>query len=413
MPVQHTSPPPKQAVILAGGRGTRLGALTADRPKPMIEFHGKPFLTYLVEQLRDEGFERVLMLLGYLPGVVQDYFGNGERWGVAIEYSVTGPDDLTVHRLRTATPLLDEQFLLTYCDNYWPLQIDKLWRRFVESGGEALVTVYANRDGYTKDCVLVDDEQLVRVYDRSRSAPDLQGVEIGYAIVNRSVLDLLPAEDALFEEVVYPELARRGRLAAFVTEHRYYSVGSPERLPITAEFLAREPAVILDRDGVLNERPPRAHYVRSWEEFHWLPGTLEALRLFAASGWRVIVVSNQAGVARGELTGEELVAIHDRLVNEAVLAGGRIDAVYNCPHGWEEGCDCRKPRPGMLFRAQKDFNLDLTRVPFVGDDERDQQAAVAAGCIPIAVTPERSLLDVANELLSAKAPPVESAGRAA
>src|SRR5579862_787941 len=186
VPAQHTPPPPKQAVILAGGRGTRLGALTADRPKPMIEFQGKPFLAYLVEQLRDEGFQRVLMLLGYLPEVVQDYFRNGERWGIAIEYSVTGPDDLTVHRLRTAAPLLDEQFLLAYCDNYWPLQIDKLWRRFVESGREALVTVYANRDGYTKDCVLVDDEQLVRVYDRSRSAPDLQGVEIGYAIINRS-----------------------------------------------------------------------------------------------------------------------------------------------------------------------------------------------------------------------------------
>src|SRR5256886_6611329 len=113
---------PTQAVILAGGRGTRLRPITDTRPKPMVEFHGKPFLEYIVEMLRDQGFERILMLLGYLPEVIQDHFEDGARWGVEIAYSVTGADDLTAHRLNVAADHLDPCFLLLYCDNYWPMR---------------------------------------------------------------------------------------------------------------------------------------------------------------------------------------------------------------------------------------------------------------------------------------------------
>jgi len=392
--------PPTQAVILAGGRGTRLGALSATRPKPMIEFHGKPFLEYLIEMLRDQGIDRVLLLLGYLPDVIQDHFGDGRRFGIEIEYSVTGPDDLTGHRLKVARPLLDAHFLLMYCDNYWPLQLERQWQRFREADVDALVTVYSNADGYSKDNVSVGDDGLIHVFDRTRSAPGLRGVEIGYAIVAEQVLDLLPEDDVLFEAAVYPALAERGRLGAFVTEHRYYSVGSPERLSLTDAFLARRPAIILDRDGVINRRPPKAEYVRSWDEFGWLPGAAEALRLLHGAGYTVIVVSNQAGIARGAMTETDLAAINDRLMQETLGLGGRIDAIYYCPHGWDDGCDCRKPKPGMLFRAQHDFDLDLSRTPFVGDDERDAEAADAAGSPSILVSDERSLLDVAHRLVS-------------
>ena len=394
------SGPPTQAVILAGGRGTRLGTLSATRPKPMIEFHGKPFLEYLIEMLRDQGVERVLLLLGYLPEVIQAHFEDGRRLGVEITYSVTEPDDLTGHRLRIARPHLDPSFLLMYCDNYWPLQLDRQWRQFREAGVDALVTVYSNGDGYSKDNVSVGDDGLIRLFDRTRSAPELRGVEIGYAIVAEQVLDLLPEEDVLFEAAVYPALAERGRLGAFVTDHRYYSVGSPERLPLTEAFLARRQAIILDRDGVINRRPPRAEYVRSWNEFEWLPGAAEALRLLHGAGYTVIVVSNQAGIARGAMTEADLAAINDRLTKETLGLGGRIDAIYYCPHGWDDGCDCRKPKPGMLFRAQHDFDLDLSRTLFVGDDERDAEAADAAGSPSILVSREHSLLDIAHDVVS-------------
>src|SRR5690606_35679029 len=216
---------PTQAVILAGGRGTRLRPLTDTRPKAMIEFHGKPFLGYLVEMLRDQGFDRILLLLGYLPHVVIDHFGDGAAYGVEIEYDVTGPDDLTAYRLQHAAARLDDTFLLLYCDNYWPMRFDAMWEAYVASGALAQVTVYDNDDGYTRDGLRVDDDGFVTTYDRTRTQPGLKGVEIGFAILRRDVvLPLLPDEQQLFEDAVYPPLIARRQLHAFRTGHRYYSV---------------------------------------------------------------------------------------------------------------------------------------------------------------------------------------------
>jgi D-glycero-D-manno-heptose 1,7-bisphosphate phosphatase len=262
-----------------------------------------------------------------------------------------------------------------------------------------MITVYANRDGYSRDSVRVGADGFVDVFDRGRTTPDLRGVEISYAIVTRDALDVLPEHDALFEEGVYPALVAQRRLAAFVSEHRYYSVGSPERFPLTEAFFARQPTVLLDRDGVLNERPPRAQYVRGPDEFRWLPGAREALRLLHEAGYRVIVVSNQAGIGRGVMTEGDLAALHAWVGSEARAAGGRIDAFYHCPHDWNAGCDCRKPAPGLLFQAQRDFHLDLTRTPFIGDDPRDGEAASRAGCPFLLASDDTSLLDHVHTLL--------------
>mgnify|MGYP000297670284 CR=1 FL=1 len=394
------SRPPTQAVILAGGRGTRMKPLTNERPKAMIEFHGKPFLEYVLEQLRDQGIERVQLLLGYLPHVITEHFGDGSTMGLEIEYSISEPDDLTSHRVQLVHDRLDDVFLLLYCDNYWPMDLRAMWSTFESHGAPAQITVYANRDGYTRSSVIVGDDGRVEAFDRARTTPDLQGVEIGYAILRKDVVDLLPRDhQELFEVAVYEKLAPEGELYAYWTEHRYYSVGSLERLPLTDAFLAFSPAAILDRDGVLNVRMPRAEYVRSPDEFEWLPGALEALRMLEEAGYKVIVVSNQAGINRGAMTQADLDAVTARMCADAEAAGGHITAFYSCPHDWDEGCICRKPRPGMLFSAQRDHHLDLSRTVFIGDDDRDGEAARAAGCPFEQVDEQRSLLDITRELL--------------
>ena len=396
---------PRQAVILAGGRGTRMQPITNDRPKPMVPILGRPFLEYQIEQLRDQGFERVLLLLGYLPEIVQEHFGDGRRFGVRIEYSVTAPDQLTSSRVATARHMIDPCFLLLYCDNYWPMQMNRLWARFHEAGRPGLITVYSNKDDYSRGSVILDRDGHVRVFDRLRTTPGLREVEISYAILTDLALALLPEQDTLFEEAIYTPLARQGRLTAYVSDHRYYSVGSPHRRPATETFMRREPTVILDRDGVLNRKPPQAQYVRNWSEWEWCPGSLEALRLLREAGYRTIIASNQPGVGRGFMSEADLAAVHGRMKLEAEQAGGRIDAIYYCPHDWNEGCECRKPKPGLLYWAQRDFQLDLTRVPFIGDDERDGTTAAAADCPFYRVTDTRSLLDVTHQLLESKGIP--------
>jgi len=375
----------------------------------MIEIHGKPFLEYLIEMLRDRGINRVLLLLGYLPEVVQRYFGDGSRWGVKIEYSVTPIENETGPRLKAAMSQLDPYFLLMYCDNYWPMPLDKMWKRFseakeVEAKLSAMITVYRNADGYTANNVRVGEDGYVAKYIKGAHSTDLQGVEIGYAFLSKAVVEMLPDSNVSFEATIYPRLAEQHQMLAYVTDHRYYSIGSYRRLPLTEAFFKRIPTVLLDRDGVLNKKPPRAEYVRAWGDFEWLPGAQEALKLFHDAGFRVIVVSNQAGIARGAMTETDLAAIHDRMKEEAAQAGGRIDTIYYCPHGWDDNCDCRKPKPGMLFQAQRDHHLDLTRTFFIGDDERDAAAADAAACPSLLLSGDESLLDVARHIVVSAAP---------
>jgi D-glycero-D-manno-heptose 1,7-bisphosphate phosphatase len=141
---------------------------------------------------------------------------------------------------------------------------------------------------------------------------------------------------------------------------------------------APRPALFLDRDGVLNRLLVKA-YVTRWEEFEWLPAARAALRLAHGAGWLCVVVTNQAGVGRGLQSQQALDAIHARMRREAAAAGGRIAAVYACPHRPEDGCGCRKPQPGLLHRAAAELNLDLTASYLVGDSAADVGAAEAAG----------------------------------
>jgi histidinol-phosphate phosphatase family protein len=131
-----------------------------------------------------------------------------------------------------------------------------------------------------------------------------------------------------------------------------------------------------------------------------MPGALEALARLRDNGYRTIIATNQPGIARGHLSIERLESIHDRMRMDVRAAGGDIAAIYHCPHGWDDGCDCRKPAPGLLFQAQKDFALDLSRHTFIGDDDRDRMAADAAGCSFIQVSDDRPLGRAVDELLN-------------
>ncbi len=390
---------PTQAVILAGGRGQRLHPITEKIPKPMVLFHGKPFLEYMIEYLKKEGFTEVILLVGYLHEKITSYFGDGSKFGINIKYSITDINNETGPRLEAARSMLDPVFFLTYCDNYCPINTQKAWEHFCSQENTlAQITVYSNIDKFTRDNLRVENG-LVSTYDKSRSQDNLSGVDIGFSFMHLEVLDLMPNENLNFEKIVYPKLVQEKKMAAYVTHHRYYSVGSLERLPVTELFLKRDPIILLDRDGVLNKRMAKGEYVTSPDEFQWLSGSIEAITLLKSKGYRVVVITNQAGIARGALTKEELDAIHQKMQNDLQSSGVQIDKIYYCPHGWNEDCFCRKPKPGMLFQAQRDFCFDLSRTYFIGDDERDVEAGEAAGCKTRLLKEGESLLSVVKEVI--------------
>lgn len=141
--------------------------------------------------------------------------------------------------------------------------------------------------------------------------------------------------------------------------------------------------VILDRDGVINHDSEQ--FIKSPDEWRPLPGALESIALLNQWGWRVVVASNQSGIGRGLFGMDTLNAINDKMLKSLAQVGGRLDAIFFCPHSADSTCDCRKPEPGMFIQIGQRFNVDLARVPSVGDSLRDIQATVAAGAQPILV----------------------------
>jgi len=396
----------KQAVILAGGQGQRLRPFTLTNPKPMVPVLGKPFLEHLIFLLKKNGIEEVVILTGYLGEKIKDYFGDGLSFGIKIKYSHTpfknekGEENESGLRLKNAKSLLDEKFLLMYCDNYWPLQLEKLEKFYDEKKADVLTTIFSNKDNSTKNNVLVDKQGYVQKYDRTRQDKDLNGVDIGFFIINKRVLDLLPEKNSHFERDILPGLVSEKKVLAHFTDNKYYSISDTERLKITEKFLEPKKVVFLDRDGVINKKAEQANYIKEWGKFEFLPGAVDSIKELTQRGYNIYLITNQPGIARGSLTKQELDLIHQKMQEELEKNRAKINAIYACPHNWDEGCECRKPKPGLLFQAAKENHIDLTKAVFVGDDERDVQAGQLAGCKTILVNSNTGLAEAMKHIIN-------------
>ena len=396
--------PIRQAVILAGGRGTRLGKLTRSLPKPLVEVAGTPFLSHLLDLIRGEGIEEVLVLTGYLGEKIRDYVGDGSKWGLEITCSQTSSEDDTGLRLAEVSDRLKSRFLLIYSDVYWPLPLEKMARSFDENPQVlALVAAYTNREGITRKNLRVNEANNVQLYDKTRIGAGLTHVDSGYLLCRREIVDYFPSGNFSLEETVYPRLVQDGRMAAFPTEQRHFSIDTPEKIESAEIFFDSGRTVFIDRDGTINRSAARLDYIRTWEAFEFLEGAVEGIRTLKKKGFRVIVVTNQAGIARGEMSLEQVDEIHEKMKEALNRAGAPVDAVYTCPHGWDDGCFCRKPSPGLLYRAANELAFDMSHAVLIGDQPTDLEAAERAGIPGIQVTEEYSLLDVCKSQISSYA----------
>ena len=376
---------PVQAVILCGGLGERLRPLTEDLPKPLAPVGGRPFLEYLICQLREQQVERVLLLTGYYGEKIRDHFGDGAGYGVQIDYS-SGPAGWdTGRRIWEARMMLDGRFLLLYSDNYVPVNIGKLLSVHSASLSAVTLLLHQKQNGNVR----LDGDGGVEVYDSTRSTFGLNYVEIGYMIIERDrVLGAYGVSDVSFSQIL-EKLVKGEQVAGLVSGDSYHSISDLARLKLAEQYLAVKRVLMIDRDGTINKRAPRGEYIGSWSEFHWDLQTVEAMRQLAKKGFRFLVLSNQAGIARGMLKAKMVDEINTRMVSELRKQGVDVIDVYVCPHHWDEGCSCRKPNPGMFFKASRSHLLRMDRTVYVGDDPRDSRAAFNAECLSVLIGPER------------------------
>lgn len=376
---------PQQAAILCGGLGTRMRPLTDTMPKPMVPVNGQPFLAHLVVQLREQGFQRVLLLIGYLGENIRDHFGDGSHWGMSISYSEGPAEWDTGRRLWEAREHLDERFMLLYSDNFVPFSHENLLA-FHEARSPAISLLVQPK---SPGNIRLDKAGWVASYDSSRADPASDHVEIGYMIVERNtVFAVFDKPDVSFSRIL-SRLAKDSRLAGMVSRDAYHSISDPVRWRLAERYLAFKRILLIDRDGTINQRAPRAQYITRWQDFHWIDDNVEAMARLARAGFRFVVLSNQAGIGRSVVDRNTVDAINLKMVEVLRKRGIDVLDVYICPHDWNDGCDCRKPAPGMFFRASREHLVRMDRTIYIGDDARDAVAASNAGCLSILIGPER------------------------
>ena len=387
---------PTQAVILCGGLGTRLRPITDNLPKPMVMVNGRPFLHHLLEQLSEQGIRRFVLLTGYLGEKISAYFGDGSQYGWSISYS-HGPIDWdTGRRVWEARSQFDARFLLLYSDNFVQFNLQKLQILHQELGTPISLLLAPKAKGNIR----VSDQGRIQAYDKTRRGVGFDYVEIGYMVIDREeILKYFPSftgfPDFSFSALLQ-KLAQEQEIAGLVVHDAYHSISDPERLALMREYLKPKKILLVDRDGTINEKASKARYVTRWDQFRWVPETRTALVELAAEGFQFIVITNQAGIARKMIEPGALEEIHQRMTEELAEDGVDVLKVFMCPHHWDEKSFMRKPAPGMFFQAAKEFHLRMDRCLYVGDDERDCEAAWNAGCGIVYLTNEAKLPNLEN-----------------
>ena len=433
-----------KVVIMAGGKGTRIASVRSDVPKPMINICGKPILEHQIDNLKACGLTDIILVIGYLGDKIKEYFGDGSKFGVDIEYFVED------HPLGTAgalfkMPQLTEDFLLLCGD----VIIDVDFNRFIAFHKEhqAWASLVAHPNGHPYDSSLLateidapktvggmpeDTHRVIRwmakederTYYKNRVNA---GIElISPELLKETMKNFVPRHPETPDKIdldrdVLKPIIPSGKIYAYDTPEYIKDMGTPDRFYETEKDIEsgkvharnlknKQKAIFLDRDGTINKM---VGFVTKPEQFELIEGAAEAIKTINKSGYLAIVVTNQPVIARGDCTFEELQTIHDKMETELGKVGAFVDAIYVCPHHTDKGfegerpeykcnCDCRKPKPGLLLKAAKDFNIDLSESYMIGDSHRDVEAGENAGVkksIKVEENKKNGLLETIKEIV--------------
>lgn len=396
------------AVIMAGGKGTRLQTIAKDVPKPMFPILGKPILEYQIESLKKSGITDIILIIGHLGDVIREHFGDGKDYGVSIRYIAedkplgsAGSLYYLKSGVKGALPMTEDFFLV-----FGDLILDIDWNRFMDfhkaKGGVVTLYAHPNTHPYDSDVIIEDkDNKVLRIepknVDRDFYYHNL--VNAGVYCISPKLLEEIvePVKTDLEKGLIVGE-AGKGNVYAYKSTEYIKDMGTPDRLYAVAEDLKngvvesrslrnKQKAVFLDRDGTINVLEG---FLRRAEDLELYPETAAAIRELNSSDYLTIVATNQPVVARGECTYEELEQIHMKMETLLGKEGAYIDDLFFCPHHPDKGfegevpelkidCACRKPKIGMILGAAEKYNIDLSQSWYIGDSTMDIQTGLNAG----------------------------------
>lgn len=404
---------------MAGGKGTRIQSIASDIPKPMIPIDGVPVLEHEIRSLCSQGFTDFIITVSYLGSIIMDHFGDGSRFGVHIEYfNETTPLGNAGALFKMREALGTEPFLLLNADTLFDVDFNRMVDFHKAHGALVTLFTHPNSHPYDSGLLLADENLAVTAWlakEDARPPFYKNRVNAGLHVIDPAVLDRLPIDPEsigtvnpetgkvikvdLDRQVLKP-LAGTGTMFCYNSPEYVKDMGTPERFhAVEADFRAgrvqagnlknKQKAIFLDRDGTINEY---VGFLKNIDDFRLIDGVGQAIREINNSGYLCIVITNQPVVARGDVSFAQLSQIHDKMETLLGLEGAYLNDIYICPHHPDKGfageipelkitCECRKPKPGLLLQAARDYNIDLASSWMVGDSEKnDVGCGRAAGC---------------------------------
>ena len=394
-----------KAVIQAGGKGTRISEITGDViPKPMLEISGYPILYHQMMNLKKNGITDITVIIGHLGNVIKDYFGDGKQFGLNISYVEEDPQKPlgTAGSLYFLKDKLKENFVFLLADVFIDIDFEKMEQYHIANNADVTLLTHPNGHPFDSDLV-VEEGGVVKAFDyksNDRTTYNYKNlVNAGVMIFSPSIFKYLTElRKYNYEKDIIVPLINEGKVVSYKSSEYAKDMGTPERYRRVQEdynsgicdaknLANKQKAIFLDRDGTINEY---VGFLRKEEDFRLIPGVSEAIKKINNSGYLAIVVTNQPVIARGEVTEEELEEIHKKMETLLGLDGAYIDDIYYCPHHPDKGfegeipelkieCDCRKPKTGMLEKAAREHNIDLSSSIMIGDSTLDIKMAENVG----------------------------------
>lgn len=387
---------------MAGGKGTRIAQVNATVPKPMIPIEGKPILEYQIETLKKQGYTDIILIVGHMGNVIQKYFGDGSAFGVQISYIVEEQPLGTAGALYFLKDEIQNDFLLLNGDIIFDVDIQKFLEYHCNQRTAATILTHPNSHPYDSGIIIADDKNRVtnwlhkedeRLWYKNR-------VNAGLHMFSPRIFESFhEAKKCDLDRDVLKPLIKEGELSVYDSPEYIKDMGTPDRYYAVIEDIKsgkvsaknlknKQKAIFLDRDGTINKY---VGFLTDINEFELLDGVTEAIKMINESGYLAIVVTNQPVIARGEVSVGELQEIHNKMETLLGQSGAYIDDIFYCPHHPHKGyegerpeykieCECRKPKPGMLFAAAEKYNIDLRESWMIGDGENDIEAGRNAGC---------------------------------